>query len=303
MLEETNEIMYGAATFAQRKQAANSIVNMCKSGNFKLGALFEALKIIGLYGIVDRVLKKKVHKCINNELSAHKPLRKATEGMLQSLHEFKLKQPEQFKKLVAIASDTYNYNDTVFRVFIFMIYHCADAVEFMLTRTLDARKIYDEVMKAVPFTLKPIVKGVTRVVNVYWLFEKAERNLKTAVHNLIQKIKSMTANGTMEGIMKMNIEPIKKMISSVDPIGFLTPVSTYVCFDIIVRRVDKNKLKLPLPLGVVILMTVIVLIIVVVIVSWIRSKINEKEQFYENATTQDILFHNDERWKRVLNVC
>lgn len=297
MLSENDEIMYGAASFAQQKQAANSIINMCKSGNFKLGALFEALKVLGLYGIVDRVLKKKMHKCINNELRGYKSLRKATEGMLQSLHEFKLKQPEQFRKLVEIASDTYNYNDTVFRVFIFMICHCADAVEFMLTRTLDARKIYDEVMKAVPFTLKPIVNGVTRVINVYWLFEKAEKNIKIAVHNLIQKIKSMTTDGTMEGIMKMNIEPIKRMLNSVDPIGFLIPVSTYVCFDIVVRRVDKNKLKLPLPWGMIILVSAIVLFAAVTIIAWIVSKINEKEQFYENATSQDILFHNDERWK------
>lgn len=297
MLAENNEIMYGAASFAQQKQAANSIISICKSGNFKLGVLFEALKVLGLYGIVDREFKMKVHTCINNVIRPRVVLRRAIERMLQSLHNYKLKQPAMFKKLVDVASDTYNYSDTAFRVIIFMICHCADAVELILTNTLDVRNIYDKVMKVVPFMMKPIIKGITSVVNVYRLFEIADKNIKIVVHKLIQKIKSMAANGTIESIMKMNIEPIKRMLNSVDPIGILIPISTYVCFDIIVQRVNKNKLTIPLPWIAYVLIGLIVFAVVVIIVKWISSKTNKKEPFYENATTQDIVFHNDERWK------
>jgi hypothetical protein len=296
MSTENNEIMYGAASFAEQKQAASNIINMCQSGNFKLGALLEALKVLHLHGLADRVFKSYINKFINHKLCWNRPLCRTVESMMKSLHDFKLKQPKTFKQLVDIASNTGNFNDTAFKVFIFIICHCADAVELMITNTLKPSVIYKEVIDMVPLTGRVVINTITRAVSVHQLLKQADDYVKKTAHGIVQKLKSIVDTVPVEGIMNISIEPIKRMINSADPFGIAIPIATYVCYDIIVKRVNKNKIKIPWPLLCRVAIVLGFILIVALIVRGVMSVV-KKERFYENTSTQDIVFYNDERWR------
>jgi hypothetical protein len=263
MLSENNEIAYDDAWFEKQKQCLMYVYSMCENENFKVNKLFKVLKLLNRDVSADELFKSLVQKCIDDKIRHNSESRKITNEMMQSLNDYKMEQPETFEKLVEAARDTKKYNDIVFRIFIFMVCHYSCIIKTIMRNAFDISDVFRELTTSFAVLMQPTLKRVSRAVSRK--YNKIKKYFDITVFYTLEKIKCLTKNQSIEAIMSMDLDPIKQMLREDDSVGAIIPMSSYICYDIIVERVNTGKIKIPYSWKKIIAVAVFVLMFITVV--------------------------------------
>lgn len=265
-------------SLAEKKAAIKDLVECCKTGNFKVGAILNCLRIIGVYPIVDMVLKLMFNKTINTIARTSFSMKRALELLLGSLHKYKVEHPGTWKKLVNIAKNTKQFNDTAIKAMIFMVTQCPQAIQEVLKAFADLNLIYAEMTKYIRGPMKwgmnllfDLLCKALGFKNKEVLFARCNEHLHNIIDNVMKGFASVSSTGTLETILNLGVNVIKPMVNNADPIGVVFPIATYLCYDIIVARVEAGKIKLPMHPILKLIIIGVVITVIVYAVKYVKS--------------------------------